>query len=501
MLNLKNLTVQLGGKLLFTRVNIIFNAGEKVGIVGVNGSGKSTLLKTIVGKITPESGEVVVNGKIGYLSQEVHIDNSVTANEHLSVEQYLNMDMEVENWEISKYMNFLNLDGKDPYSLISEMSGGQKVKVEIMRMLLAKPDLLILDEPTNFLDIPTSEWLMSFLSKYPKSVLVVSHDLRLMNKAIDKIWYLNEYSKQIEIFNGNYDEFLAAKDAKDAAFSARLRDQDKEAIRLHKVADRKKSGVGGKGAIAARIHEKAEKLAIQTAQEKEQLKKSATMNLQFKFKVTPGREIVKVDSITKSYGDTQILKDVSMTIERGERVMIIGKNGAGKSTLLKVLTGNTPANSGSIKWGHNVDFGYYAQEFEGIDYSLNLLQNLKNDPRLSDFSEQDLRKLLSGFLFRGEKIHQQVATLSGGEKTRLALAKLFAGGYNTLILDEPTTYLDPSSKEVLLNALQKYSGTIILVSHIPNFVRDLKPNKVLLMPEEKFGMFRDEYIELVGIEE
>jgi ATPase subunit of ABC transporter with duplicated ATPase domains len=501
MLKIKDLTVQLGGKVLFNRISLILNAGDKVGIAGVNGSGKSTLLKTIVGQITPETGEITMDGNIGYLSQEVHIDNSITENEYLTVEDYLNIEFDIQTWEINKFMNFLNLDGKDAYSVISDMSGGQKVKVEIMKMLLSEPDLLVLDEPTNFLDIPTTEWLMSYLVKYPKSVLVVSHDLRLMNKAIDKIWYLNEFSKQVEVYNENYEEFLLKKEAQDSALSARLKLQDRESIRLHKVADRKKAGVGGKGAIAARIHQKADEMKENTEKERVQLQKSAKMNLSFDLKKTPGRKILTTKSISKSYDKTKVLKSVDMEILRGERVVIIGKNGAGKSTLLKILTGNTPQNSGEYEWGHNVDVGYYAQEYEGIDYSLNLLENLRNDARLEGFSEQDLRKVLGGFQFSGEKVYQQVASLSGGEKTRLALSKLFAGGFNTLVLDEPTTYLDPHSKDILLGALKNYEGTMILVSHLPDFVRELEPTKVLLMPEEKFTRFKDEYIELVGIEE
>lgn len=501
MLTIKNLSLQLGDKLLFNNVSLMLHRKEKVGIVGVNGSGKSSLLKTILGQIKPENGGIQMDGKIAYLSQEVHIDNAFKDNEGITIFDYisLNSDKYIEEWEVSKFINFLNLTHKTSQSIISELSGGQKVKVEIIKILLSEPDLLILDEPTNFLDIPTAEWLMGYLVKYPEAVLVISHDLRLMNRAIDKIWFLNEFTKQVEIFAGSYEEFIRKKSIQDDVLAKRLKQQDKEYVRLHKVAERKKSGVGGKGAIAARIRGKAEDLKEQTTKEREGLRKSMKMNLKFTIKEFPGREILRTEGISKTYEPLKVLKSVDLEIERGDRVVIIGRNGAGKSTLLKILTGNTQADSGSFKWGLNVDVGYYAQEYEGIQYDKTVIENMREDRRLDDHSMQDLRKVLGSFMFSGEKVGQKVGSLSGGEKTRLALAKIFAGGYNTLILDEPTTYLDPMSQVVLQDALINYEGTLIIVSHVPDFVNAVNPNKVLLMPEEEFRLYDEKFLDLVGL--
>lgn len=502
MLQITNLELQQGSKLLLKNVTQRINENEKIGIVGVNGSGKSSLLKTIVGQIPSEEGVIKMDGEIAYLSQEVHIDNTHDSDPTLTVEDYLALTVErvVESWEIAKLMNLMNLDGKDPWSLISEMSGGQKVKVEIIKLLLSSSDLLILDEPTNFLDIPTAEWLMSYLVKYQGAVLIVSHDLRLMNKAINQIWFLNEFTKSIDVFPGNYNEFMEKKAAQDEALAHKLKLQEREAIKLMDKAQKKRNEGQRKGDIAQRMEAKAQALKQQTREESVALKKSAKMNLRFDTKVFPGRKVLETDGLSKAFGKLQVLKSVSFEVLRGETHVIIGKNGVGKSTLLKILTGNIEADSGSFNWGHNVDFGYYAQEYEGLDYNDTLFNNLKNDTRLDELYEEDIRKILGTFLFSGDKAFQDVGSLSGGEKTRLALAKLFAGGYNTLILDEPTTYLDPQSQTILLDALKSYEGTLLIVSHVPDFVNALKPDYVYLMPEEKTRYFEEKYLDRVGIE-
>ena len=340
---------------------------------------------------------------------------------------------------------------------------------------------------------------MGYLTKYPEAVLVVSHDLRLMNRAINKIWFLNEFTKKIDVFNDNYENFLVKKALEDENLAKRLKDQDKKVVQLHAKAEKLKIGLEGKGALSARMHDKADAMKEEVEEARKGLQKSAKMSVKFEVKQFPGRRILDVNNLAKSYGNHQVLKNVTFEVIRGETTVIIGKNGAGKSTLLKLLTGNIEANSGSFEWGHNVDYGYYAQEYEGLDYKQNLYDNLRNDVRLDNLYEQDIRRILGTFLFSGDKVNQDVGTLSGGEKTRLAIAKLFAGGFNTLILDEPTTYLDPTSKGILLDALKKYEGTLILVSHLPDFVQELEPERVILMPEEKSCLYHEKFLDRVGL--
>ncbi len=506
MLTIKNISLRRGERKILKEVNLFLGQYEKVGLVGVNGAGKSTLLKIIVGLEEPDLGEINFNGTLSYLSQEVHkeisernlskIDGSqysVSIGEYLIVER----GIQVEEWEINKLLNNLNMKDKNSNSVLKELSGGQKIKVELIRILLEKSDLLILDEPTNFLDIPSAQWLMGYLVNYPNAVIVVSHDLRLMNKGISKIWFLNENESKVEVFKGNYEKFLKQIALRDELLLKSLKNQERRAKKIYESA----KILAGRGSTkekvkAAKKFELAEKEKEKAKQIQKKLVKSKKMKISIPTPLNCSRNVLTVEGISKEYiKGIPVLKDISFDVEKRERFAIIGKNGAGKTTLLKILAGKLKPTKGKYAWGAGTSVGYYSQEYEDLKYSNTVLEDIYG----LDWGDMDRRAFLGRFLISGEMVHQKVKTLSGGEKTRLALAKLFAGRHNVLLLDEPTTYLDPDSQKILLESLKEYKGTVILVSHEPEFVRKLGIDKVLLMPEEKYSYFKEEYIGLVGI--
>lgn len=506
MLSIDKVSLSRGERKILDNVSLFVGLKEKIGLVGVNGAGKSTLLKVLCNIEEPDLGNVSFKGSMSYLSQEIHREIGLgnkkdieSTDPYLTIAEYLILERElnVEEWEINKLLNNLNMRDKDCNSVIQNLSGGQKIKVELVRILLEQSDLLVLDEPTNFLDIPSVEWLMNYLVSYPNAVIMVSHDLRLMDRGIDKIWYLNERESRVEVFKGNYSKFVKLKELQDEFLAKQLKAQEKKVKRMFNTAQVLSSRTSTKEKVkAAKKFEQARKEKEKIDGMSKGLSKSKKMNIKLPTPSRSSRLVLNVDGVSFEYiKGSPVLRSISLEVERGERMAIIGKNGAGKTTLLKILAGKSVQSCGEVKWGEGVKVGYYSQEYEDLDYDKSVLDNTKD----IDWRDLDRRKFLGRFLISGDMIEQQVKTLSGGEKTRLALAKLFAQDVNVLLLDEPTTYLDPKSQELLLDALKEYKGTVILVSHEPNFVSELGIDKVLLMPEEKYSYFKEEYISLVGI--
>lgn len=506
MLTISNISLSRGEKDILKNISLFLGHNEKVGLVGVNGAGKSTLLKIIGGLEDPDTGNISFTGTMSYLSQEVHKEigmdslSKIDGEEYrLTIGEYLIIErgIDVDEWEINKLLNHMNMVDKDTNSVLKELSGGQKIKVELIRILLEKADLLILDEPTNFLDIPSAQWLMSYLVSYPNSVLVVSHDLRLMNRGISKIWYLNEREKKVEVYKGNYDQFLKQIEEREEFLVKTLKAQERKTKKIFESA----KTLAGRGSTkekmkAAKKFELAEIEREKVKAISEKLVKSKKIMIAIPTPLNCSRAVLKVEGISKEYlKGVKVLRDINFEVERKEKFAIIGKNGAGKTTLLKILAGKLKQSKGKYTWGSGTSVGYYSQEYEDLNYSQTVLENVYG----LEWGDIDRRAFLGRFLITGNMVNQKIKTLSGGEKTRLALAKLFAGRHNVLLLDEPTTYLDPDSQNLLLSALKEYKGTIIMVSHEPEFVRKLGIDKVLLMPEEKASYFKEEYINLVGI--
>jgi ATPase subunit of ABC transporter with duplicated ATPase domains len=385
----------------------------------------------------------------------------------------------------------LNIGGVTLDRSMSTLSGGQKTKLALVRLLYQAPGLLLLDEPTNFLDVEAAGWLMEFLANYKGALLIISHDLDLLDRSINKVLRLNEFTHKLEEYRGTYSNYLTVTGDALALMERTRKVQEREIERLRKTSQKLRTY--GTSRVKQRISIDKRVAALEAS--KPQLpQKSRRINIGFAVRQRSSQLVIKADHLSKSYGSKEVFKNISFQVERGQRLVIVGLNGAGKTTLLRILLGITPPTMGKVIGGDRVHIGYYAQENEGLDYDNTVLHEASEI--VSDNAKR-VRSVLGRFLFSGDRVFQKTGTLSGGEKTRLALAKMVLAGPNLLMLDEPTTHLDVISKEIIGEALGSYNGTIIAVTHDVEFVRDLKPNVMLMMPEGRVLPYDTKYDELL----
>ncbi len=373
---------------------------------------------------------------------------------------------------------------------LTALSGGERRRVELSRILFAGSDLLLLDEPTNHLDVDAKQWLMGFLHSYRGALLVISHDLELLDRSITRVLHLDE-GELIE-YRGTYSQYLTARAADEQRLAKLATRQQAEITRLSQLADGMRGQTAKRARVAKSIDTRVAKLA------RDQVtgpKRSRKVVVKFPDPPRPGRVVLEVDGLTKGYGGPPVFSDVTFGLERGERLLVMGLNGAGKTSLMRILAGQTDADSGTWSLGHGVSAGYYAQEHEGIEAGRTVMDHL----RTLGIPDSQLRTLLGTFGLTGDVAHQDAGTLSGGEKTKLALAQLVTGRHNLLLLDEPTNNLDPPSRDAIGDALSAWPGAIVLVSHDPDFVASLEPQRVLMMPDGDLDYFSDDLLELVAL--
>ncbi len=483
MIQVSNLTFSYGESPLYEDVNFIVGKNQKIGLVGQNGSGKTTLLKIISGVETYSQGKILVTGKIGYVPQEVKHDSFLQS--ATTVKDYIDPDNLHPEFVIDKLFSGLEID-VELTAPPQNLSGGQKTKLALARALLASPDILILDEPTNFMDLAGKKWVMNFLSNYENTVIVISHDLALMNNAIDKILYINPFTKAVDEYKGNYSAFQKLKKQKEALEKRQAVIANKKVKRMEEAVIKAMSFRSEKGVRArVQLQRRLEKMKDNLPPMPQELK---TIKINLPEPANVGEIPIKVVDIAKSYGEHQVLKAISITVHRGERIAMIGPNGTGKSTFIKILMDLLKADSGEISKNQATKIGYYSQEFETFDMTKTVidtfLETTHKDERFG-------RVFLGRFMFGGNKIFQRIETLSGGEKTRLAIALLTAQDFNVLILDEPTTYLDVLSQRVILESLKEYKGAMLVVSHTPEFIQELAPQRVLFFPAGNVAFWDD----------
>ncbi|MBK6759870.1 MAG: ABC-F family ATP-binding cassette domain-containing protein [Ignavibacteria bacterium] len=508
MITLTNVTVDFGTRILFKNVNFLIQNGDRIGLVGRNGAGKSTLLGIIAGETTPTGGDVSKqNGmRLGLLSQDLTLDLSKTLRETAmaAFEEVLRLHAEIEeiqhqletrtDYETDAYMDLVQrlTDANDMYARrggltmhadiervltglgfeaadldkgLTAFSGGWQMRAELGRLLLLHPDCLLLDEPTNHLDIDSVRWLEDFLSVYDGAVVLISHDRTFLDNITNRTIEITKTKVyDIPASYSDYEEIRAERMEQQRALADR---QTKERDRMQKWIDRFKY----KASLASRAQSRIKALQRMEVIEVDD---DDTSSIHFSFPPAPrsGRAVVECTGIVKSYGEKKVLRGVDFTLERGEKIAFIGKNGEGKTTLAKIIAGVEPPTAGEVQLGHAVAVGYYAQQQADMMGGHNTIYEVMQEAAPPSMRPR-IRSLLGAFLFRGDDINKRVGVLSGGEKSRLALARLLLQPYNLLILDEPTNHLDMLSKEVLKEALMSYDGAMIVVSHDRDFLDGL----------------------------
>ncbi|MGD2103293.1 MAG: ABC-F family ATP-binding cassette domain-containing protein, partial [Acidimicrobiia bacterium] len=373
---------------------------------------------------------------------------------------------------------------------VRTMSGGQRRRVELARILFAETDILLLDEPTNHLDLDAKAWLIEYLGSYRGGMLVVSHDLPLLDEAITSVLALEH--GEIEAYRGNYSNYLIERELRQERKERARKHQDEAIARLEENIRRFKGTTEKMSKVARAMESRVDRMKRDLV---EVQKSGKRVRLAFPQPERSGRVPLAASGLAKSFGDNLVFLDIELAVERGERMLLIGLNGAGKTTLLRILAGVEAADLGEVSLGHQATLGYYAQEHEQIRDGVTVFDHMRG---VADLPDTTLRSLLGHFLL-ADKVDQEAGSLSGGEKTKLALAMLVAERPNVLLLDEPTNNLDPQAKEALLDALSIYEGTIVMVSHDTDFVAQLMPDRAVLMPEGEMKFFDEELLDLVAL--
>lgn len=507
MLNVHNLSVSFQGEYLFEEVAFMLNAGDRVGLIGKNGAGKSTMLKLLSRELKPDSGTIAADKdvRIGFLKQDIDFVKGRTILEEAyqafgeikTLEQKLDdihhqietrTDYESESYHnlldmLSDYTHRFDLIGGYQYQgetekvllglgfqrsdfdkLTDSFSGGWRMRIELAKLLLQNNDILLLDEPTNHLDIESIIWLEQFLTTYSGAVVIVSHDKMFLDNvtnrtieiSVGKIYdYPKPYSKFLELRQEIREQQLASQ-----------KNQEKKIQQTERLIEKFRAKAS-KASMAQSLIKKLDKIDRIEVDEED----NAVMNVRFPVSVTPGKVVLEIDDVSKSYGEKEVLSHVSLLVERGSKIAFVGQNGQGKTTLAKMIIGETDYQ-GTIKLGHNVQLGYFAQnQADYLDGELTVLDTMYH--AADDTNRMKIRDILGSFLFRGDEVDKKVKVLSGGERNRLALAKMLLSDFNVLVMDEPTNHLDIKSKNVLKKALQQFEGTLIIVSHDRDFLQGL----------------------------
>jgi len=541
MITATDLEVRAGARtLLLTEGPALrIQPGDRIGLVGRNGAGKTTTMRILAGEGQPYAGSVVGTGEIGYLPQDPREgDLDVLARDRvlsargldtlladLEKQQVLMaevVDDAARDQAIRRYGNleerFAALGG---YAAESEagricaslglaervltqslrtLSGGQRRRVELARILFAASDsgagsamTLLLDEPTNHLDADSIGWLRDFLKAHTGGLVIISHNVELLADVVNRVWFLDAVRGEVDIYNMSWQKYLDARSTDEQRRRRERANAEKKASALRTQAA--KMGAKATKAVAAQnMLRRAERMM--SALDAERVADKVA-KIRFPSPAPCGRTPLVIKGLTKNYGSLEVFTGVDLAIDRGSRVVVLGLNGAGKTTLLRLIAGVEPMDAGDIEPGHGLKIGYFAQEHDTLDPAATVWENIRH--AAPDTGEQELRSLLGAFMFTGPQLDQPAGTLSGGEKTRLALAGLVASTANVLLLDEPTNNLDPASREQVLDALRSYQGAVVLVTHDPGAAEALEPQRVVLLPDGTEDYWSEDYSSLIEL--
>lgn len=533
MITVHDLEIRVGARMLMSGVNFQVAKGDRVGLVGRNGAGKTTLTRTLAGEREPSGGSIDIRGHIGFLPQDttegdpkqkvlariLEARNLARIFEKLAQSERDMADMSLSETKrekaMDRYVRFSNeLESQGGYAAEAEakqlaanlgvdnrlleaelatLSGGQRRRVELARILFSQAETLVLDEPTNHLDADSIMWLREFLMQYPGGMIIISHDIQLVEHVVNKVFYLDANRQVIDVYNMGWKNYLRQREDDEKRRKRERANAEKKAATLQAQGEKMRAKAT-KAVAAQQMLRRAEKL-LDSLEEERQVERVA--KLRFPKPAPSGKTPLSAKGLSKSYGSLEIFTDVNLAIDRGSRVVVLGLNGAGKTTLLRLLAGVETPDTGEVIAGHGLKLGYFAQEHDTLELERTVLDNMQR--AAGDLPEVEVRKILGSFLFQGDDVHKPAGVLSGGEKTRLALATLVVSSANVLLLDEPTNNLDPASREEILGALSAFEGAIILVSHDPGAVAALNPERVLMMPDAVEDLWNAEYEELIAL--
>jgi ABC superfamily ATP binding cassette transporter, ABC protein len=505
--------------------------GDKIGLVGRNGAGKTTMTKVLAGLALPAEGTVTRSGSIGYLPQDPKVDDmtqlardrilsargldGVTKKMRQAQEDMASEDESIRTKGMRRYDRLeaefiagggyaaeseaavitsnLDLPERVLAQPLETLSGGQRRRVELARILFSAADTMLLDEPTNHLDADSILWLREFLKNFSGGLLVISHDVELMELVVNRVFYLDANRCVIDQYNMGWKNYLSQREQDEHRRKRERANAQKKAQALMEQANKMRAKAT-KAVAAQQMIKRAERMMRGLEDERQTDKVAA---IRFPEPAPCGKTPLSAQSLSKSYGSLEIFTDVDLAIDRGSRVVVLGLNGAGKTTLLRMLAGNTAPDTGEVVYGHGAKIGYFAQEHEILDGERTVLENMKS--AAPDLDDTRVRTILGSFLFSGDDVEKPAGVLSGGEKTRLSLATLVASSANILLLDEPTNNLDPASRKEILNALKAYKGAIVMVSHDEGAVEALNPERVLLLPDAVEDLWSKEYQDLISL--
>jgi ATPase subunit of ABC transporter with duplicated ATPase domains len=525
------LELRAGARILIESASFRVAKGDRIGLVGRNGAGKTTLTKCLAGEAQPTGGTITRSGEVGYLPQDPRTgDLDVSARDRIlsargldavirkmreneeriahgqgatrerAMRKYERLETEfltkggyAAEAEAATIAASLGLPDRVMGQPLHTLSGGQRRRVELARILFSDADTLLLDEPTNHLDADSVVWLRDFLKTYRGGLIVISHDLALIETVVNKVFYLDANRAAIDVYNMGWKQYVIQREDDEKRRKRERANAEKKAAALNSQADKMRAKAT-KAVAAKNMARRAERLLSGLEEERVSDK---VAKLRFPEPAPCGKTPLMAEDLSKSYGSLEIFTGVDLAVDKGSRVVILGLNGAGKTTLLRLLSGIEDPDTGKVVPGHGLKLGYYAQEHETLDPERTVLENMRS--AAPDMDLVEIRKTLGSFLFSGDDVDKPAAVLSGGEKTRLALATLVVSSANVLLLDEPTNNLDPASREEILGALHTFTGAVVLVTHDEGAVQALEPERIIMLPDGVEDLWSEEYADLVAL--
>ncbi len=532
MIAASGIELRAGSRLLLDGATFRIAAGDRVGLVGRNGAGKTTLTKVLAGQGQPAAGSVTATGEVGYLPQDPRTgDLHVLARDRIlsargldriitqmreaegamasaadetrdkAMRRYSRLEGEftaqggyAAESEAATIASALSLEERVLGQPLATLSGGQRRRVELSRILFSGAATLLLDEPTNHLDADSIGWLRDYLKGYQGGLVVISHDVELLDAVVNRVFHLDANRAELDIYNVGWKPYLQQRETDERARKREYANATKKAAALMEQAEKMRAKAT-KAVAAQNMIKRAERMLAGVEGERTSDK---VAKLRFPDPAPCGKTPLRASGLSRSYGSQEVFTDVDLAIDRGSRVVVLGLNGAGKTTLLRMLAGADTPDTGQVEPGHGLKLGYYAQEHENLDVSRTVLANMKTAAPDS-FGETEVRKVLGSFLFSGDDVDKPASVLSGGEKTRLSLAMLVVSSANVLLLDEPTNNLDPASREEILGALRTYKGAVVLVTHDEGAVEALEPERILLLPDGVEDHWGQDYLDLISL--